>query len=125
MLFREHRLYSDRRHRLMYLLRKPRLATLRPMTGRYREHVYTNDARPRWVAVYGLQWEVIESQRLVPAADLLGAMRAAIERMAGDGWRIEAEPRFGFAFIRRDGERRLLMLTPRSPCYWASFNPFK
>jgi hypothetical protein len=77
--------------------------------------------------VFGLQWQVIESHRLDAAADLSGAMTAAIERLAADGWEIEAEPRFGFAFIRRDGERRLLMLTPRDPrdTTAQSFSPFK
>jgi hypothetical protein len=97
------------------------------MSGRYREHVYVNDAWPRWVAVFGLQWQVIEPHRIEPAVDLPGAMRAAIERLAVDDWQIEAEPRFGFGFIRREGERRLLMLTPRDPYNTRpqSFNPFK
>jgi hypothetical protein len=95
--------------------------------SRYVQQVYRNDARPKWVAVYGLQWQVIEAQRLEPAADLPGAMTAAIERLALEGWQIEAEPRFGFAFIRRAGERRLLMLTPKDPHdnRPQSFNPFK
>lgn len=79
------------------------------------------------MAVFGLQWQVIESHRLEPAADLSGAMAVAIERLAAEGWQIEAEPRFGFAFIRRAGERRLPILTPRDP-YDASpqsFSPFK
>lgn len=95
--------------------------------GRYRHQVYTNDTRPRWVAVYGLQWQVIESHRLEPPADLSDAMAAAIARLAVDGWQIEAEPRFGFSFIRKDGVRRLLMLTPRDPYDTRpqSFTPFK
>jgi hypothetical protein len=54
-------------------------------------------------------------------------MTAAIARLAAEGWQIEAEPRFGFAFIRRDGERRLLMLTPRDPYDTRpqSFGPFR
>jgi hypothetical protein len=95
--------------------------------GRYREHVYINDCWPRWVAVFELQWQVIEPHRFEPAADLTGAMAAAIERLGLEGWQIEAEPRFGFSFIRRDVERRLLMLTRRDrhdnrP---QSFTPFK
>jgi hypothetical protein len=95
--------------------------------GRYRHKVYENATTPRWVAVFGLQWQVIEAQRLEPAADLSVAMTAAIERLAGDGWQIEAEPRFGFSFIRRDSERRLLILTPRDPNDQRaqSFSPFK
>jgi hypothetical protein len=103
-----------------------RLATIRDM-ARYHHNVYERDTTPRWVAVFGLQWQVIESHRLEPAADLSSAMTAAIARLAADGWQIEAEPRFGFTFIRRDTERRLLMLTPRDP-YDArpqSFSPFK
>jgi hypothetical protein len=78
------------------------------------------------VAVFGLQWQIIEAHRLEPAADLGGAMAAAIVRLAG-GWQIEAEPRFGFAFIRRSDERRLLMLKPRDlhDARLQSFNPFK
>jgi hypothetical protein len=70
--------------------------------GRYRHQAYTNDTRPRWVAVFGLQWQVLETHRLEPIADLSGAMAAAIERLACEGWEAEAEPRFGFAFIRRE-----------------------
>jgi hypothetical protein len=94
---------------------------------RYPQRVYAKTATPRWIAVFGLQWRHIESQRLEPGADLAGAMAAAIERLALEGWQIEAEPRFGFAFIQRYGERRLLMLTPRDPRdkrpQW--FNPFR
>jgi hypothetical protein len=95
--------------------------------ARYRCHVYTNDTTPRWIVVFGLQWQVIDSHRLGPAADLHGAMPAAIERCAREGWEAEAEPRFGFVFIRRAGERRLLMLTPRDPYDTrpTSFNPFR
>jgi hypothetical protein len=95
--------------------------------GRYRHKVYERDTTPRWVAVFGLQWQVIERQRVDPATDLCGAMTAAIERQAADGWRIEADPRFGFAFIRRAGERRLLMLTPRDPYDTTpqSFSPYR
>ena len=95
--------------------------------GQYRHKVYERDTTPRWVGVFGLQWQVIESHRLEPAADLYRAMAAAIERWAADGWQIEDEPRFGFTFIRREGERRLLMLTPRDPHdnRPQSFSPFK
>jgi hypothetical protein len=95
--------------------------------GRYRIKVFERDTTPRWIAVFGLQWQVIESHRLEPATDLYGAMTVAIERLAAEGWQIEAAPRFGFAFIRRAGERRLLMLTPKDPYddRPQSFNPFK
>jgi hypothetical protein len=95
--------------------------------GRYRHQVYEESKTPRWVAVFGLQWQVIESHRMEPASDLSAAMVAAIERLGAGGWHAEAEPRFGFVFIRRDGERRLLMLTPKDPYDLRpqSFSPFK
>jgi hypothetical protein len=95
--------------------------------SRYRFTAYQNDTQPRYIVVWGLQWQVIESRRFEPATDLYGAMTAAIESLAVDGWQIEAEPRFGFAFIRRVDERRLLMLTPRNPYDTTpqSFSPFK
>jgi hypothetical protein len=74
---------------------------------------------------------VIECQRLEPAADLSGAMATAIERLKAEGWQAEATPEYGygygFVFIQREGERRLLALTPRDP-YDATaqaFNPFR
>jgi hypothetical protein len=54
-------------------------------------------------------------------------MAEAIDRFEADGWQAEAPPEYGFVFIRRAGERRLLMLTPRDPHDTArqSFSPFK
>jgi hypothetical protein len=95
--------------------------------GRYRHQVYATSTSPRWVAVFGLQWQQIESERLEPGADLQAAIEAAIERLSSEGWQIESAPRFGFAFIRRAGDRRLLVLTPRDPydTRAQSFNPFR
>jgi hypothetical protein len=74
----------------------------------------------------GLQWHVMQSQRLEPAADLSGAMAAAIARLKDDSWQAEASPGYGFVFIRRDNNRRLLMLTEKDPADSArqSFSPF-
>jgi hypothetical protein len=94
---------------------------------RYRHNVYEKSTTPRWVAVFGLQWQVIESHRLEPGADLLGAMTMTIERLTLEGWRAEGEPRFGFVFIRKESERRLLILTPKDPFDTRpqSFSPFQ
>jgi hypothetical protein len=53
-------------------------------------------------------------------------MVAAIERLKGEGWRPEGSAEYGFVFIRRAGERHLLMMTPRDPydSRLQSFNPF-
>jgi hypothetical protein len=59
--------------------------------------------------------------------DLSGAMAATIERLSAEGWPAEATLEYGFAFIGRGAERRLLMLTPRDPRSTdaQSFNPFR
>jgi hypothetical protein len=74
-----------------------------------------NGSTRRRTTVFGLQWQVIESHRLEPGADLLGAMKATMERLSAEGWRAEDMPRFGFVFITKNSDRRLLILTPKDP----------
>jgi len=95
--------------------------------GRYTFPAFNRASTPRYVVLWDLHWHVIECQRLEPAADLSGAMAATIDRLAADGWKAEATPKYGFVFIRRDTERRLLMLTPRDPYDIApqAFSPFR
>jgi hypothetical protein len=47
-------------------------------------------------------------------------------RLSAHGWVIEGDAAFGFAFVHRNGERRLLMLTERDPADIArqSFSPY-
>jgi len=94
--------------------------------SRYTFPAFNAATTPHYVVVGDLQWHVLDVERIEPSADLSGAMAAAIDRLAGAGWQAEATPEYGFVFIRREGERRLLMLTPRDP-YSAgpqSFSPF-
>jgi hypothetical protein len=95
--------------------------------GRYKFIAYENAAAPRYIVVYGLQWQIIDSRRLEPHADLVAAMAAAMQQLASEGWEPEGDPLYGFVFIRRLGERRMLMLTPRDPLQMSpqSFDPFK
>jgi hypothetical protein len=94
--------------------------------GRYTFPAFNTATTSRYVVLWDLHWHVIDCQRLEPAADLSGAVAATIERLSREGWEVEATPEYGFVFIRRESERRLLMLTPRDP-YSAtaqSFSPF-
>jgi hypothetical protein len=95
--------------------------------ARYRFTAYQNDSQPRYIVVFGPQREIIDCQRLDPAADLSGAMAATIERLAADGWQAEGGIEYGFVFIRRADERRLLSITARDPYSTAaqSFSPFR
>jgi hypothetical protein len=94
--------------------------------GRYTFPVFNTAAAPRYVVLWDLHWHLVECQRLEPATDLSGAMAATIERYARDGWEAEGDTDYGFVFIRREPERRLLMLTPRDPTSTTlqSFSPF-
>jgi hypothetical protein len=95
--------------------------------GRYTFPAFNTASTPRFVVVWDLHWHVLECERLEPAAELSGAMAAAIERLEGEGWQAEATPEYGFVFIRRDAERRLVMLTPHDPTSTTpqSFSPFR
>ena len=94
--------------------------------GRYAFPAFTRAHTPRYLVLWDLHWHPLECQRLKPAVDLSKAMAATLERLASDGWIAEATPEYGFVFIRCDGARRLLMLTPRDPYTTAaqSFSPF-
>jgi hypothetical protein len=94
--------------------------------GRYRHQLYATARSARFCVIFDLQWRVLESVRVAPATDLSAAMAAAIERQATNGWQAESSPDFGFVFLRRAGERRLLILTERDPFdrRRQSFSPF-
>jgi hypothetical protein len=83
--------------------------------SRYRHQIYAQAGTPRFCVLFGLQWQVLECSRLEPGADLKAAMAAAICRLADEGWRAEGGEQFGFVFMRRAAERRLLILTARDP----------
>ena len=94
---------------------------------RTRYDPYARSTHTAYVVLRDMQHQVIEVQRLKPTTDLRGAMTATITRLAADGWQAEGSAEYGFVFIRRAGERRLLMLTERDPYSTAvqSFNPFR
>jgi hypothetical protein len=94
--------------------------------GRYTFPAFNRAHTPRYLVLWDLDWHPLVCQRLKPAVDLSSAMAATIGRLAGNGWIAEATPQYGFVFIRREGERRLLMLTSRDPYSAArqSFSPF-
>lgn len=90
-------------------------------------HAFANDGSTRYIVLWSLQWEVIEWRQVMSGIDHREAMRDAIEAAGREGWEPEAAPAFGFVFLRRAGDRRLLMLTPRDPRDAAlqAFNPFR
>ena len=93
---------------------------------RFRNEVYTTARTPRYCVIFDLQWKVIESLKLEARTDLSAAIAAAIESQASLGWQTEGSHEFGFVFLCRAGERRLLILTERDPYDRRpqSFSPF-
>ena len=94
---------------------------------RYHHNVYASTGTPRYVVLFDLQWKIIECQRLERSADLAQCMTATLQRLALQGWQPESAPRFGFVFLRRQADRRLLILTERDPYdeQPQTFSPFK
>jgi hypothetical protein len=95
--------------------------------ARYTFPTFNKAPTPRYVVLWDMHWHVIDCQRLEPAADLSGAVAAAIDRLGSEGWEAEGSAVYGFVFIRRGDDRRLLTLTPRDSYDTArqSFSPFE
>jgi hypothetical protein len=94
--------------------------------GRTRHNPFANSKVDHYVTVWDLQWGIIDCQRLGSGVDLRSALAAALGRLEHDGWKAQGSADFGFVFIMRGAERRLLTLSARDP-YNAtaqSFSPF-
>jgi hypothetical protein len=74
-------------------------------------HNYKRASTPCYVVVWDLHCHILECERLEPAADLSGAMTATFERLKAKGWQAEGDATYGFVFVRRSGERRLLAIS--------------
>jgi hypothetical protein len=72
-------------------------------------------AEPRWLKVQDRFRQELSSTRVAAGTDLRRLMRTEADRWVVAGWDVEIEDecRHGFFFIRRDGERRLVLLTAR------------
>ena len=88
---------------------------------------FESDKHRRYIALWSLNWDLLDRRELGAASDLFAEMQRAIADAAAEGWQCESDPDFGFAFLRRDDTRRLMMLTPRDPLNQRlqSFNPFR
>jgi hypothetical protein len=95
--------------------------------SRHHPDPFEKSAAPRYLIVWDLQWQIIECVALEPGTDLSAALEHMLGRLAADLWICEAPAAFGFAFLHRDRERRLLTLTARDPGQSGpqSFSPFR
>jgi hypothetical protein len=94
--------------------------------GRVRRSTFAVSGAQHYIVVWDLQWRIIDVARPLRGGDLRAALAAAMLRLEQDGWVREGAEDFGFAFISRAGERRLVMITARDPHAAAaqSFSPF-
>jgi len=94
--------------------------------GRSHRHVPDRARAKRYVVVWNLHWQVLDCRELDPDVDPREALAAAIRQWVLEGWSAESAGDFGFVFVRREGERRLLAVTARDPfsTIAQSFSPF-
>jgi hypothetical protein len=100
-------------------------ATIGPM-GRTHRNAFARSSARHYVVIWDLQWQVIDCRRLGCGSDLRAALVELVERLEPDGWKAEGSAKFGFVFVTRAGERRLVAITGRDPfsATVQSFSPF-
>lgn len=103
------------------------MAATMMFVSRYVPHLFASDGRPRYIVVWTLQWVVIESTKLEAVQDFDAEMSAVLRQWALRGWDAESAYDYGFVFLRKASERRLVAITPRDPLDQRpqSFNPFR
>ena len=75
----------------------------------------TDTRRPHWLTVSDLHRDLITCQALAAGVDLREVLREALTQCAAEGWEAENDGAYGFAFIARGSERRLINLAPANP----------
>ena len=70
---------------------------------------------PHWLTMADMWGARVECDPVAPGADLHEVMAAAIANLTAEGWQAESDGRHGFLFVNRDGDRRLVNLTPVEP----------
>jgi hypothetical protein len=94
---------------------------------RTRRDVFAHTHHRRYIVLWDLDWRVLHCTRVDTGASLRVELQNAIDRLESEGWQADGTPEFGFLFLTRCRERRLLMLTVRNPLERSpqSFNPLK
>ena len=82
---------------------------------RYRHDALAATDQPRWLVERDLQHNLIRSQPLPPGADLRAALQGAIRCAEAEGWAAECDGSWGFAFVHRAADRRMLAVLAVDP----------
>jgi hypothetical protein len=82
---------------------------------RHRCDPLADTRRPHWLTVSDLHRNLLACEALPARANLREALQATLMQWAAQGWAAENDGDYGFAFIARGSERRLINLTPANP----------
>lgn len=95
------------------------------MGSRNKHSIYRQATGTRYVVIWDMWHQLVESTALEPGADLSAGMAAMLERARAEGWEAEGDAKHGFTFLRRGGERRLATITSQDPVVELQhFSPF-
>src|SRR5580658_8614257 len=97
----------DRRHEISMLIRMIR--------RREPYNPLSPSPQPRWLIIWDMQFNVLDSTELAPYTDLADVMRSAAQRRRNEGWCVESDARFGSFFCHRDGVRVLIAISAADP----------
>jgi hypothetical protein len=70
---------------------------------------------PHWLAIRDMAGTLLEVEPIALGTDLHAFLARTIERMAGEGWMIESDGRYGSFFCHREGMRRIVHLQIADP----------
>jgi hypothetical protein len=79
--------------------------------------------KPSWLAVWDMQFNLLDSTELAPQADLAAVMRQTADQWSAQGWTIESGARYGSFFCRRGAERRLIAISAADPAHSTGGGP--
>jgi hypothetical protein len=75
----------------------------------------TPTPKPRWLIVWDMQFNVLDSTELAPYTLLAALMQDTARLWSDAGWVVESDARYGSFFCHRAGERRLIAITAADP----------
>jgi hypothetical protein len=71
--------------------------------------------KPRWLIVWDMQFNLLDSTELAPHTDLVAVMERTAQQRRDAGWCVESDARFGSFFCHRDGIRLLIAISAADP----------
>jgi hypothetical protein len=72
-------------------------------------------SKPRWLIVWDMHFQLLDSTELAPYTDPVQVLAQAVEQWRSQGWVIESDARYGSFFCHRAGVRRLIAISAADP----------